>query len=1041
MLLASLLEEEAIRSVLIVAPNTLLTNWAQEFRKWCPDVDIYKYHEGTEKKKLENLRAVQRRGGVLLTTFGLVQNHGEKLSHRGGIVTRKDEDKFSWDAILLDEAHKIKNPTKTTRAVHLIPGRFRVAITGTPIMNNLNELFNIFRWVFDGHLLPTHQQFKELYEKPITKSRAKDALPHEKSLGVLRGNRLRGIVEPYILRRTKLDIFGPGGDLSNRLTTKYDWVVWVKLTDDQVSMYMDYLNTGEVRRMVREADTMGGVLVKLTNLKKLCDHPFLLPSSAVCDLINKSRRTKNSNHLYTDLVGEEGLVDIRTIEESILIDVSAKMSCLIYLLEKLKAEGHRTLVFSQSTRLLDIIQKILHLRSFKLARLDGRVRMKDRDAIVHTFQCPSTKIDVMLLTTQVGGVGLTLTNADRVVIYDPSWNPAVDSQAIDRAYRIGQSRDVVVYRLITCGTVEEKIFRRQVFKGSVTRQVMNDGRDEDPTRYFTNSEIWELFQLKNPNESETWKQLNEMHGENRNKCPVTDQHRTFLISHDRVYNVSNHRLLFSVKNQDIMDDEAAKDTDRREGHQFKTATQKIYASNFDIPVPVRNNRPRVRHPNLDNPTEIDPMARIGHTVDKDIFADPTEVVDLVDSPLKEPRDSLSSVPDVSVDNVANHSMVGDRSIGEPTGVSLGSKDDDETDLNDDETELNDDETDLNSSIVSDGHASSAIESILLSDYSGSRLSGNASRYEVSNGDISNASISKANASNDKLNQSTFDTLDESLVIRRKKRSEIIISDDDEETMASPQGNSSRSRISQKGNRSVLECSSSGSSSSRSESRSSGNNTRMEDVSRLNLSKFLYQSSILDGGRKVSPNRSLASSAKCNEQEDDLLSDLSSHPFSLGASNESLNAGDQSWSDDSLADEFKSPPALHSTRHDFPRTSNKSVRFSTTASVLDDGSSTTASVLDDGSSTNISVLDESFHLHSSYYKTPTPTKMGSSDLNVDEVTPNHSPVGVFVTPSSVTTRKSKRSVPVDSFILEEATQCFSPDVRNGSGGARSASPEL
>lgn len=217
--------------------------------------------------------------------------------------------------------------------------------------------------------------------------------------------------------------------------TKYDWIVWVKLTDDQVKMYKDYLATNVVRQAVREADVHGGPLVKLNNLKKLCGHPLLLPSSAVD--------------------GGQQLVDITTVEESILMEVSAKMSCLVHLLEQLKREGHRTLVFSQSTRLLDIIQRILIHRNFRLARLDGNVKMKDRDAIVDTFQ-NSTTIDVMLLTTGVGGVGLTLTNADRVVIYDPNWNPAVDSQAIDRAYRIGQSKDVIVYRLITCGSVEEK---------------------------------------------------------------------------------------------------------------------------------------------------------------------------------------------------------------------------------------------------------------------------------------------------------------------------------------------------------------------------------------------------------------------------------------------------------------------------------------------------------------------------------------------------------------------------------------------------------
>lgn len=170
---------------------------------------------------------------------------------------------------------------------------------------------------------------------------------------------------------------------------------------------------------------------------------------------------------------------IDDVSDEDLLQESGKMKLTLELVQNLRSTGHRTLIFSTSKRILDMIQRILRMRKFSIARLDGSVtKPSERNLIVQDFQRSGK--DVFLLTTQVGGVGLTLTNADRVIIYDPNWNPATDAQAVDRAFRIGQTRDVYVYRLITCGTIEEKIYSRQVFKDSIIKQTT--GKLSDPTR-------------------------------------------------------------------------------------------------------------------------------------------------------------------------------------------------------------------------------------------------------------------------------------------------------------------------------------------------------------------------------------------------------------------------------------------------------------------------------------------------------------------------------------------------------------------------------
>ncbi|XP_063968551.1 uncharacterized protein LOC135157317 [Lytechinus pictus] len=255
--------------------------------------------------------------------------------------------------------------------------------------------------------------------------------------------------------------------------------------------------------------------------------------------------------------------DITGVSEEVLIQESGKLVFLFKLLENLREEGHRCLVFSRSLKMLNMIEKILRTRRFRWKRLDGSIHnMIEREAIIEDFQ-QDDSYNLFLLTTQVGDTGLNLTGADRVVIVDPRWNPFTDNKAVDRAYRIGQTKSVIVYRLITCGTIEEKIYRRQVFKKSLIKQTTGNFK-EDIYSNFTTQELRHLFELEDTEVSVTQKQLEGLHGWQRKSSRELDQHIAFLKT--IVSGISDHDLLFSLDSKTLrakLAEYDAKVTERR----------------------------------------------------------------------------------------------------------------------------------------------------------------------------------------------------------------------------------------------------------------------------------------------------------------------------------------------------------------------------------------------------------------------------------------------------------------------------------------------
>ncbi|XP_066415845.1 DNA excision repair protein ERCC-6-like [Molothrus aeneus] len=546
--LSGMFDAELIQHVLLIMPTTLVSSWLAEFAHWTPGLRVKEFHGTSKTERTRNLERVQRKNGIIITSYQMLINNWKQLASR-------HEQEFVWDYIILDEAHKIKCPSnKTTKCVYAIPAQYRILLTGTPVQNNLREMWSLFDFACQGSLLGTAKTFKMEYENPITRAREKDATPGEKALGLKISENLMAIIKPYFLRRTKEDIKSYHADKADAplpedpsenkapvmpsLTRKNDFVVWVYLAPVQEEIYRNFLCLDHVKEVLM---TTRSPLAELTVLKKICDHPRLL-SARACIQLGLEEQV-GSEQDYTMEAGMFlGMNKIDHLSDETVIQESGKMQFLVGLLERLREEGHRTLVFSQSRKMLDIIELVLSRRQFQILRIDGTVtHLMERERRINAFQS-STDYSVFLLTTQVGGVGITLTAASRVVIFDPSWNPATDAQAVDRAYRIGQKENVVIYRLITCGTVEEKIYRRQVFKDSLIRQTTGDKKN--PFRYFSKQELRELFTLEDTQTSATQIQLQSLHAMQRKSDLQLDEHLAYLHSL-AMFGISDHDLMYT----------------------------------------------------------------------------------------------------------------------------------------------------------------------------------------------------------------------------------------------------------------------------------------------------------------------------------------------------------------------------------------------------------------------------------------------------------------------------------------------------------------
>ncbi len=369
---------------LVVAPTSVLFNWAEEIERFRPGLRTSLYHGPG--------RALDASADVTLTSYALLRLDAELLTS------------IKWDTAILDEAQTIKNPdSQVARAAHRLAAPFRVTLSGTPVENRLEELWSQLHFTNPG-LLGSREDFAERTARPIEAGDL-DA-----------GVRLRERIRPFVLRRLKREV-------APELPPRTDVVLHAVLSEEERALY-DAVRAATREDVVARLGSGGSVIAALEALLRLRQaacHPGLVPGGPATPS-------------------------------------SAKLDLLLEFLEEAVADGHKALVFSQWTSLLDRVEPVLTNAKIEFTRLDGSTR--DRGAVVERFQSEAGP-PVLLISLGAGGLGLNLTAADHVFILDPWWNPAVEDQAADRAHRIGQDRPVMVYRLVAQNTIEERVLALQ----------------------------------------------------------------------------------------------------------------------------------------------------------------------------------------------------------------------------------------------------------------------------------------------------------------------------------------------------------------------------------------------------------------------------------------------------------------------------------------------------------------------------------------------------------------------------------------------------
>lgn len=351
------------------------------------------------------------------------------------------------------------------------------------------------------------QSFKKDFGDPIELGRNKNATESTVEAAQRANLKLQTLLKPYFLQRMKADVLSD-------MPPKQEFVVWTHLSPVQRRRYEDYVTTSDTVNAVLSSESKSP-LVAIDWLRKLIGHPLLVDVS-----YDRKRSTLDR-------------LDVAT-----LLEQSAKLEVLCGLIQRLSTSGHRTLIFSNSTMTLDIIQRVLH--GLNISRIDGTTKENDRQRSVEEFNQEGSNVDVMLLSTKAGGLGLTLTGADRAVIYNPSWNPTDDSQAVDRCYRIGQKKSVEVYRFIAAGTVEEKTYEKQIFKDGINR-VVTSSTGNKTERYFDKKDLSRLFKLAPPGKCELLEKLQE---KGRVGDVSTSRQGVFFAKHKGVIGLSRHDAVY-----------------------------------------------------------------------------------------------------------------------------------------------------------------------------------------------------------------------------------------------------------------------------------------------------------------------------------------------------------------------------------------------------------------------------------------------------------------------------------------------------------------
>ncbi|XP_041665033.1 chromodomain-helicase-DNA-binding protein 4a isoform X4 [Cheilinus undulatus] len=424
---------------LVSAPLSTIINWEREFEMWAPDMYVVTYVGDKDSRAVirENEFSFEDnaiRGGkkasrmkkdssikfhVLLTSYELITID---MAILGSI---------DWACLVVDEAHRLKNnQSKFFRVLNNYPLQHKLLLTGTPLQNNLEELFHLLNF-----LTPERFSKLEIFLEEFADIAKEDQI-----------KKLHDMLGPHMLRRLKADVF-------KHMPSKTELIVRVELSPMQKKYYKFILTKNFEALNTKGGGNQVSLLNVVMDLKKCCNHPYLFPAAAI-------EAPKMPNGMY---------------DGSALTKAAGKLLLLQKMMRKLKEGGHRVLVFSQMTKMLDLLEDFLENEGYKYERIDGGITGGMRQEAIDRFNAPGAQQFAFLLSTRAGGLGINLATADTVVIYDSDWNPHNDIQAFSRAHRIGQNRKVMIYRFVTRGSVEERITQVAKKKMMLTHLVVRPG--------------------------------------------------------------------------------------------------------------------------------------------------------------------------------------------------------------------------------------------------------------------------------------------------------------------------------------------------------------------------------------------------------------------------------------------------------------------------------------------------------------------------------------------------------------------------------------
>ena len=418
---------------LLVAPTSVLGNWQRETRRFAPDLATHIHHGPKRPRTRKALESAIRGADMVIVSFGVARLDAKFLKH------------VRWRRLVVDEAQNIKNPTAAvTKAVRGIRAARRVALTGTPVENRLMDLWSLFSFLNPGYL-GTMTDFRKTVERPIMRNNDRDA-----------AQRLRGMVRPFILRRMKTD-----KAIIRDLPEKVEQNSYCNLTPEQATLYEATVRDLEARLDDSEGIGRQGLMLStLMRLKQICNHPAQF-------LQDGSQFSESRSH---------------------------KLSRVCAMLDEIEAEGESALVFTQFTEIGKSLERLFRARySGGIYYLHGGTPRTLREHMVEEFQNPDTERAIFVLSLRAGGTGITLTRANHVIHFDRWWNPAVENQATDRAYRIGQNKSVFVHKMVTMGTLEERIDALIESKKQLAEEIV--GGDESWLASLSNDDFRKLISL------------------------------------------------------------------------------------------------------------------------------------------------------------------------------------------------------------------------------------------------------------------------------------------------------------------------------------------------------------------------------------------------------------------------------------------------------------------------------------------------------------------------------------------------------------------